>query len=134
MRGIYQKENIYSQKKSAYYNYIFRAARGKYFAFCECDDYWISQEKLQIQVDFLEENREYIACTHECLEVNQIGEVVSQHYTNGCYLRYLDVYKRQVLGSHFHENKYSIYSSNREDFGLLQGWKIHSWQVLRGGV
>ncbi|MDO5424010.1 MAG: hypothetical protein Q4F41_09815, partial [Eubacteriales bacterium] len=85
--GIYQKENIYEKKISAYYNFIFPKAEGKYFAFCECDDYWIDSNKLQMQIDFLEQNQEYVACTHECLEVDQYGKIRSKHYINSCFLR-----------------------------------------------
>lgn len=38
--------------------------RGKYIAYLEGDDFWTDDTKLQIQVDFLEQNPEYAACYH----------------------------------------------------------------------
>lgn len=37
---------------------------GDYIASCEGDDYWTDRNKLQTQVDFLENNREYIMAFH----------------------------------------------------------------------
>ena len=64
IRPIYQTENQYSQRKDFYGELLFPSAKGEYIALCEGDDYWIDENKLQMQVDFLDQNPQYIACVH----------------------------------------------------------------------
>lgn len=59
IKPIYQKENQYSKGIGVMATYNFSRAKGKYIAMCEGDDYWIDPFKLQKQVDFLDNNRNY---------------------------------------------------------------------------
>lgn len=46
------------------HHWALKQAKGKYIAICDGDDYWINPQKLQYQVDFLEENPDYAICCH----------------------------------------------------------------------
>lgn len=61
IRAILENENLYSQSIDFRTLYITPLINGKYVAGCEGDDYWPSLDKIQLQYDFLENNKEYIA-------------------------------------------------------------------------
>ncbi len=62
VKPIYETENQYSKRNGAHHKKIDAAIKGKYTAFCEGDDYWIDEKKLQLQVNFLENNQDYCMC------------------------------------------------------------------------
>ena len=47
---------------------LFYAANGKYVAYVEGDDYWTDSNKLQMQVDFLEQHADFAICFTDALE------------------------------------------------------------------
>ncbi len=50
---------------------VYESAEGKYIAQCDGDDYWIDEKKLQKQVDFLENNPDYVMCFTNSYIYNQ---------------------------------------------------------------
>lgn len=56
-----------------------RACKGKYIAFCEGDDYWIDENKLQTQVDFLEQNTKYGGVCGEIISYNVEAKFEKRH-------------------------------------------------------
>lgn len=50
-------------------------SKGKYISFLEGDDYWTSDNKLQRQIDFLDNNKEYVAISHDCNVIDQFNNV-----------------------------------------------------------
>lgn len=71
IKPIFQDENQYSKGVPISATFVWAKMQGKYVASCEGDDYWINAEKLQKQVQFLEENPSFIACYHNCLVVDK---------------------------------------------------------------
>jgi glycosyltransferase involved in cell wall biosynthesis len=57
--------------------------KGKYIAICDGDDYWTDKKKLQKQVDFLEQNKEFVLVCHRTLFYYQKSnsfEEKNQHF------------------------------------------------------
>lgn len=73
IRAIYQKKNRYSEGHAIIEEYILPLVRGKYVAFCECDDYWCDCNKLQLQYDFMERHKECSLCAHNTIFHNLNG-------------------------------------------------------------
>ena len=65
IKPYFPEENQYSQGKynvEGFFNYP--RAKGKYSAMCDGDDYWTDENKLQLQVDYMEAHPECAMCLH----------------------------------------------------------------------
>lgn len=78
IKPMYQLENQFSKGLPPNLSYNIPRAKGKFIAFCEGDDYWIDNRKLQIQVNKMIDNKTLSGCFHR---VNYlIGDTFSGHY------------------------------------------------------
>lgn len=68
IKPIFQKDNLFSQGLAALYEKAFYCRTDSpYVAFCEADDCWCDDLKLQQQVDWLDAHPDYSACVHNTM-------------------------------------------------------------------
>ena len=79
LKVFYREHNM---NDSDYWNAIdlMDRARGKYLIFLEGDDFWIDENKIEMQISFLENNNEYIAVAHNCIVVDQNSNIIDEKY------------------------------------------------------
>lgn len=72
IRVLLPNKNTYKDARRWYaIKYIkSKLMRGKYIAYCEGDDYWCDENKLKLQVDFLENHLEYSLVLHNAERLN----------------------------------------------------------------
>lgn len=109
-KPIIQTENQFSKGDRIWTTYQFPRAKGKYLAFCEGDDYWIDPLKLQKQVDFLENHKEVVVCSHTVLNYLQKNNKFVQNF-----------YKLNFVK----ENNLSLYKYDLDNY-----WKFWVTQPL----
>lgn len=73
---IYQQQNQYSQKIRITNSILYPRVRGKYVCFCEGDDYWCDDNKLQKQFDAMEAHPECSICVHYVQPVNEDDTII----------------------------------------------------------
>ena len=79
--AVVARKNTYSlkQREDIFYELVQENMNGKYSAWCEGDDYWIYEYKLQYQYDFMEKNLQTSICMHNAIRYNETnGEVIPQ--------------------------------------------------------
>lgn len=80
IKPIFQCENQYGKGINVLKNYILPKLRGQYLAWCEGDDYWTESDKLQKQVDALEQNLNCAACFSKVEQISYEGKALEEYY------------------------------------------------------
>ncbi len=142
IKPIYQTENQHSKGIKVNQTYQYPRVRGKYIAWCEGDDYWIDEYKLQKQFDVMESHPECSICVHKVQVIKEDGTLgtgtyprIGQTYSEG-------VLDEDVIGKAIWEEVYPFHTSSyflkkevveeyrsllKSDFLLLNGDE----QILR---
>ncbi|WP_276482099.1 glycosyltransferase family 2 protein [Paraflavitalea pollutisoli] len=76
IKPIYHERNVGASPNL--FQYCLPAARGKYIAICDGDDYWTDPLKLQRQVDFLNDHPECVMSFHRVKQVDQDDRITQQ--------------------------------------------------------
>ncbi len=154
---LYEEENQYKKVGTVgidFFNY--NRAKGRYIAYCEGDDYWTDPQKLQKQVDFMENHSEYSICTHGCgiyevqteqMSLSQDYDVYNQStdktdeginfsawdYLNGNYGQPLTMLFRLSMFDFAWRGQYRYYRDTHEIYHLLKAGKGY-WMNFQGGI
>lgn len=82
--------------------YITKLAKGKYVTILEGDDYWIDENKIQKQIDFLEKNPKYSGISHLQKGINLENEFQGNFpkgYKEDCDINMDDFVKGKIFSS-----------------------------------
>lgn len=63
---VSMRENIVSQNKSPM-ELLIRLCSGRFIAFCDGDDFWVDQDRLQRQIHFLEQRQDLVSCSYNMI-------------------------------------------------------------------
>lgn len=142
LKPVTQTQNQYS--KGGFKPWLFTAGKSssEYVAVCEGDDYWIAEDKLQRQVDALEQNKEADFSFHAALELidGKLQEEGSWDYGKDQIL-YLDTLMAGRAGSFAPTASYLF---RRQALERLPSWIVSEapvadffverYAALRGGA
>lgn len=79
---------------------IYQNCKGKYITWLDADDFWTYHSKLQIQLDFLENNPQYTGCFHDAL----IKTIESKNNNVQAKIQSLSKYRYYSQFNHYEED------------------------------
>lgn len=93
---------------------VFDNCKGKYIAICEGDDYWIDENKLQMQVDFLEANPEFALSYHRVKYLRNNEEILLPHHQTKNDMAFFDL--NDISKINFINTLSAVFRNNYVDY------------------
>lgn len=102
VKPFINKVNIGSKVTQKNFHYGFSTLDGDYAAVLEGDDYWAWPERIQTQVDFLEANPDFVACSSNTLKIHEDGSQEPHLFQPAPDKDDHDIHELIMLSSFFH--------------------------------
>lgn len=133
IKPVYQTENQYSKHIGIIKTFLLPKVRGKYMAWCEGDDYWSNENKLQLQYEAMERNPECSLCVHRVQGIKEDGEILADRRfpddgiiihtgiieQNEFFSLIIGAYSFQTSSYFVRANRYLEYMNNPPEFKLV---------------
>lgn len=121
LKIFYRDHNMYRERPDNADDLKSRC-KGKYIIALEGDDYWIDDRKIEKQISFLESHSEYIGVSHNCIVVDENGNVTGEKYPECKRSEYsISDYMSNILPGQLTTLMYrNIYSDLAVNCSLLQ--------------
>lgn len=131
-----EKENQFSKNNLGFIKKLFQEAKGKYIAVCEGDDFWTDPNKLQLQVDFLENNLDYSICFHPVRVFFDKHEEPDSIFPS-CNDKSSFTIERLIKGNYIQTNSVMYRKQDYKDLvlGIMPGdWYMHLFHAQFGEI
>lgn len=143
VKPLFEKENQFSRGENVSKKYNWPRVQGEYVAFCEGDDYWTDENKLQKQVDFLDSHPDCSLCFHPVRIVDQSNPAGEEIYPDQKLLQragelnFASLLKRNFIQTNsvvyrwrFHKESYNLMPEH-----ILPGdWFLHLLHAQVGKI
>lgn len=113
--AYYEEVNMFAHCE-VFIDKILSQAKGKYLAICDGDDYWIDENKLQLQFDFMENNPDFSLCAHNTKIIDMVAGKESI-----CFARET----KELLREEVIENAGAIFHASSHFFRLAPWYNEH---------
>jgi glycosyltransferase involved in cell wall biosynthesis len=103
-----------------------RAAKGEYIARLDSDDYWCDQNKLEKQVGFLENHRDYVLTGGGCISIDETGRELYKWLYLEKDIRQTIFFDNQLIHSTvvFRKDAYELAGGYDEQLDYCEDWDL----------